>query len=63
MAPRDKRPWPIAAPSARLATKPLVAAMAAMGRRRPQERLDVIDIVAGCAAILALAGIGLVLRL
>jgi hypothetical protein len=34
-----------------------------MGRRRPQERLDVIDIVAGCAAILALAGIGLVLRL
>jgi hypothetical protein len=36
-APRDKRPWPIAAPSARLATKPLVAAMAAMGYAATQK--------------------------
>jgi hypothetical protein len=53
-APRDKRPWPIAAPSARLATKPLVAAMAAMGnqfelppeahrRQHPRHRRRIVD--------------------
>jgi hypothetical protein len=36
--PRNKRPWPTAAPPARLATKPLVAAMAAMGSLRDDVR-------------------------
>jgi hypothetical protein len=36
--PRDKRPRPLAAPSARLTTKPLVAAMAAMGHKSALHR-------------------------